>query len=181
MGAGIDDIDLNLEDFQQRVNSDLVGKVVNIASRCAGYITKKCDGKLSDTLADKELFAHFVAQSDSIAEKYENHEYGQAMRDIMALADKANQYIDEMKPWALAKEEGKEQQVQSIYSMGINLFKVLATYLKPVLPKTIEQAELFLNIEPLQWQESQALMNHNINKFKPLISRIETEKVVKLA
>jgi len=178
LSSGIDDIDLNLEDFQSRINSDLVGKLVNIASRCAGYISKKCDGQLSVTLADQALFDEFTAQADSIAEKMENREFGHAMRDIMALADKANQYIDDMKPWTLAKEEGKEQQVNDIYSMGINLFRVLATYLKPVLPHTVEQAEAFLNIEPLQWSDNATpLLGHKINKFKPLMTRIEADKI----
>ncbi|MDC9725778.1 MAG: methionine--tRNA ligase [Gammaproteobacteria bacterium] len=178
LSSGIDDIDLNLEDFQSRINSDLVGKFVNIASRCAGYINKKCDGQLSATLADSALFNEFTSQADTIAEKMENREFGHAMRDIMALADKANQYIDDMKPWALAKEEGKEQDVNAIYSMGINLFRVLATYLKPVLPKTVEQAEAFLNSEPLQWADiATPLLGHQINKFKPLMTRIEADKI----
>jgi methionyl-tRNA synthetase len=178
LSSGIDDIDLNLEDFQNRINSDLVGKVVNIASRCAGYINKKFDGQLSATLADTELFQHFTAQADTIADKMENREFGHAMRDIMALADKANQYIDDMKPWALAKEAGNEQQVHDIYSMGINLFRILITYLKPVLPTTVEQAEAFLNIEPLQWNDiATPLLNHTISKFKPLMTRIEADKI----
>ena len=178
LGSGIDDIDLSLEDFQTRINADLVGKVVNIASRCAGYLSKKCDGQLSDSLADVALFESFTNQAEVIAERYEKREYGQAMREIMALADRANQYIDEMKPWALAKEEGKEQEVQAIYSMGINLFRVLIAYLKPVLPKTAEQAEAFLNIEPLNWTDiASPLLGHTINKFTPLMTRIEKEKI----
>ncbi|HIC47804.1 MAG TPA: methionine--tRNA ligase [Methylophaga aminisulfidivorans] len=178
LGSGIDDIDLSLEDFQTRINADLVGKVVNIASRCAGYLSKKCDGQLSDSLADADLFDSFVNQAEPIAERYEKREFGQAMREIMALADRANQYIDEMKPWALAKEKGKEQEVQAIYSMGINLFRVLIAYLKPVLPKTAEQAESFLNIEPLNWTDiASPLLGHTINKFTPLMTRIEKEKI----
>ncbi|PHS70374.1 MAG: methionine--tRNA ligase [Methylophaga sp.] len=178
LGSGIDDIDLNLEDFQNRINSDLVGKVVNIASRCAGYINKKFEGKLSSSLADTRLFNEFTSQADAIASKMENREFGHAMRDIMALADKANQYIDEMKPWALAKEAGKEQQVHDIYSLGINLFRILMVYLKPVLPNTVVQAEIFLNIEPLQWADIDTpLLNHSINKFKPLMTRIEIDKI----
>lgn len=178
LGSGIDDIDLSLEDFQTRINADLVGKVVNIASRCAGYMSKKCDGQLSDSLADADLFDSFVNQAEAIAGRYEKREFGQAMREIMALADRANQYIDEMKPWALAKEEGKEQEVQAIYSMGINLFRVLIGYLKPVLPKTAEQAEAFLNIEPLIWADiASPLLGHTINKFTPLMTRIEKEKI----
>ncbi|WP_417510062.1 methionine--tRNA ligase [Methylophaga sp.] len=178
LGSGIDDIDLSLEDFQTRINADLVGKVVNIASRCAGYLSKKCDGQLSGSLADVALFESFTNQAEVIAERYEKREFGQAMREIMALADRANQYIDEMKPWALAKEEGKEQEVQAIYSMGINLFRVLIAYLKPVLPKTAEQAEAFLNIEALNWAViASPLLGHAINKFTPLMTRIEKEKI----
>lgn len=179
LGSGIDDIDLNLEDFQNRINADLVGKVVNIASRCAGFIAKRFDGKLANTLSEQALFNDFINQADIIAEKMENREFGHAMRDIMALADKANQYIDEMKPWALAKEEGKDQQVHDICTMGINLFRVLIAYLKPVLPTTAEQAESFLNIEPIVWSDiASPLLNHSINKFKPLMTRIETDKIV---
>ena len=178
LGSGIDDIDLNLEDFQSRINSDLVGKVVNIASRCAGFIKKRYEGKLSSTLSEPELFNAFIAEADTIADKMENREFGHAMRDIMALADKANQYIDEMKPWALAKEEGKEQQVHDICTMGINLFRVLMAYLKPVLPETAIQAEAFLNIAPMHWAElATPLLNHDINKFKPLMTRIESDKI----
>ncbi len=178
LGSGIDDIDLNLEDFQSRINSDLVGKVVNIASRCAGFIKKRFGGKLSASLSEPALFDDFISQAEIIAEKMEQREFGHAMRDIMALADKANQYIDEMKPWALAKEEGKDQQVHDICTMGINLFKVLIGYLKPVLPATAEQAEAFLNIKPLTWSEiASPLLNHDINKFKPLMTRIESDKI----
>ncbi|PCJ32900.1 MAG: methionine--tRNA ligase [Gammaproteobacteria bacterium] len=178
LSSGIDDIDLNLEDFQSRINSDLVGKVVNIASRCAGFIKKRFDGKLSSSLSEPALFDDFVAQADAIAEKMENREFGHAMREIMALADKANQYIDEMKPWALAKEEGKDKQVHDICTMGINLFRVLVAYLKPVLPETVSQAEAFLNIEPMQWSDiGSPLLSHEINKFKPLMTRIESDKI----
>ncbi|MCL4160691.1 UNVERIFIED_CONTAM: hypothetical protein GTU68_026761 [Idotea baltica] len=178
LGSGIDDIDLNLEDFQSRINSDLVGKVVNIASRCAGFIKKRYQGKLATTLSEPALFEAFIAQSDAIAARYENREFGQGMRDIMALADKANQYIDEQKPWALAKEEGQEQAVHDICTIGINLFRVLMAYLKPVLPETAKQAEAFLNITPLQWTDiATPLLDHEINKFKPLMTRIESDKI----
>lgn len=178
LGSGIDDIDLSLEDFQTRINSDLVGKVVNIASRCAGFLTKRFDGKLGAELSEPTLFTDFIKQSENIAKRYEDREFGQAMRDIMALADRANQYIDEMKPWVLAKEEGKEAEVQAICTMGINLFRILIVYLKPVLPKTAEQAEAFLNIEPMQWADIEApLLDHSINKFKPLMTRVEQDKL----
>ena len=178
LGAGVDDIDLNLEDFVARVNSDLVGKLVNIASRCAGFIKKKFDGQLSSNCTEQTLYDEFVTAGSSIAKLYEAREYGKAMREIMALADKANQYIDDKKPWVLSKEEGKEQQVQDSCSVGLNLFRVLVTYLKPVLPKLTEQSEAFLNIEPLQWDSiSQPLTNHTINKFKPLMTRIDEKQI----
>ncbi|MDX1749440.1 MAG: methionine--tRNA ligase [Methylophaga sp.] len=174
----IEDIDLSLEDFQSRINSDLVGKVVNIASRCAGFINKRFDGKLSDSLTDEALFNAFTDQSESIARRYDNREFAQAMREIMALADKANQYIDEQKPWVLAKEEGKDAEVQAVCSMGINLFRVLIAYLKPVLPRTAEQAEAFLNIDSLQWSDiGQPLLSHTIEPFKPLMTRVEQDKI----
>ncbi|MBL1457517.1 MAG: methionine--tRNA ligase [Methylophaga sp.] len=174
----IEDIDLSLEDFQSRINSDLVGKVVNIASRCAGFINKRFDGKLSDALADEVLFKAFTDQAESIAKRYDNREFAQAMREIMALADKANQYIDERKPWVLAKEDGKEAEVQAVCSMGINLFRVLIAYLKPVLPRTAEQAEAFLKIDALQWTDiGQPLLGHTIDPFKPLMTRVEQEKI----
>ncbi len=178
LGNGIDDLDLNLDDFILRVNSDLVGKVVNIASRCAGYIKKKCDGQLSAACSEPELYQSFVQAGDKIAELFDQREFSHAIREIMALADKANQYIDEQKPWALAKEEGKEQQVQDIYSVGINLFHVLMTYLKPVLPTMAEATESFLNIDAMTWAGiSEPLTGHEINKFKPLMTRVEQEKV----
>ena len=178
LGNGIDDLDLNLDDFIQRVNSDLVGKMVNIASRCAGYITKKCDGQLSANCSEETLYQSFVTAGDKIAELYEQREFSHAIREIMALADKANQYIDEQKPWGLAKEEGKESQVQDIYSVGVNLFRVLMTYLKPVLPTMAEASESFLNIGDMNWSDiATPLTNHTINKFKPLMTRVEQEKV----
>lgn len=174
----IEDIDLNLEDFQNRINADLVGKVVNIASRCAGFINKRFAGKLSSSLADETLFKQFTDQTESIAKRYDQREFAQAMRDIMALADKANQYIDEQKPWVLAKEEGKDAEVQAVCSMGINLFRLLIAYLKPVLPRTAEQAEAFLNIAPLQWADlATPLLGHTIAAFKPLMTRVEQEKI----
>ena len=178
LSSGIEDIDLNLEDFQNRINSDLVGKVVNIASRCAGFINKRFEGNLSNSLTEPSLYKEFVGKSTSIADKMESREFGHAMREIIGLADKANQYIDEKKPWTLAKEEGQEQQVHDICTMGINLFRVLIIYLKPVLPETAKQAETFLNISPLQWSDiPNPILNHGINKFKPLMTRIESDKI----
>ncbi|MGW8229043.1 MAG: methionine--tRNA ligase [Gammaproteobacteria bacterium] len=178
LGNGIDDIDLNLDDFQQRVNSDLVGKVVNIASRCAGFINKKFASKLAKECVEPKLYATFSEASSRIADMYENREFSHAVREIMALADHANQYIDTKKPWVLAKQEGMEQEVQDVCSMGLNLFRLLVTYLKPVLPKLAEASEAFLNIKPLMWNDiSTPLTNHTINKFKPLMTRVEKDKV----
>ncbi len=178
LSAKIDDIDLNLEDFKQRVNSDLVGKVVNIASRSAGFIVKKFDKTLSAYAVESQLYQEFVDQGEQIAKLYEARNYSQAMREIMKLADKANQYIDEHKPWQLVKEEGKEAQVHDVASLAINLFRVLMTYLKPVLPVMAEQVEVFLNVDSLNWQDiKHPLTKHKINKFKPLMSRIEDEQI----
>lgn len=177
LNSGITDLDLNLEDFAQRVNSDLVGKVVNIASRCAGFIAKKFDCKLSDEIAEPELLAEFVNAQESVAASFENREYSRAIREIMALADKANQYIDAKAPWVLIKDEATQRDAHLVCSMGINLFKLLMTYLKPVLPAMAEQVETFLNTE-LTWQSiNTALTNHEISKFKALMQRVEMDKV----
>ncbi|MFY8349666.1 methionine--tRNA ligase [Pseudoalteromonas sp. SSM20] len=177
LNSGITDLDLNLDDFAQRVNSDLVGKVVNIASRCAGFIAKKFDGKLSDEIAEPELLAEFVNAQESVAASFENREYSRAIREIMALADKANQYIDAKAPWVLIKDEATQRDAHLVCSMGINLFKLLMTYLKPVLPAMAEQVETFLNTE-LTWQSiNTALTSHEISKFKALMQRVEMDKV----
>ena len=178
LGSGIDDIDLNLQDFMQRVNSDLVGKVVNIASRCAGFINKRFDGRLAASMGEMSLYQEFVAAGDTIANHYERREYGHAMRAIMALADRANQYVDEKKPWVVAKQEGQEDELHQICSVGINLFRVLITYLKPVLPQTAEQAEAFLNGGVLQWSSvAEPLCDHRVNTFTPLMQRIDTKAI----
>ncbi len=178
LGPGVEDIDLNLEDFVQRVNADLVGKVVNIASRCAGFIHKRFGGTLSDALAEPALFDEFVAAGEAIADHYEKREYGRAVREIMKLADRANQYIDEQQPWVVAKEEGRDAELQAICSMGLNLFKVLIGYLRPILPGTAEKAEAFLRIDPQQWDQiGQPLLGHQVAKFKPLMTRVDPKKV----
>jgi len=175
--SGIVDLDLNLEDFSQKVNADLVGKVVNIASRCASFIAKKFDGKLSAELVEPELYADFINQGEVIAAAFEEREYARAIRDIMALADKANQYIDAKAPWVLAKDETKQQETHDVCSMGINLFRVLMHYLKPVLPAMAAEVEAFLQVE-LRWDSYQApLVNHQINSFKPLMQRVDPVKV----
>lgn len=173
----VEDLDLNLADFVQRVNADLVGKVVNIASRSAGFITKKHDGILSDTVTEPELIAQFVAAKTEIGDFYENREFGKAVKAIMALADIANQYIADQEPWALAKQEGTEQQVQDICSTGLNLFRMLMIYLQPIVPDMTAAAGNFLNA-PMTWQDLEApLVGHQINKFKPLMTRIETATI----
>jgi len=174
----VDDINLDLQDFQQRINSDLVGKVVNIASRCAGFIGKKFDGKLSASLPDETLYQKFTDASESIAQAYEERRYSKAMREIMALADLANQYVDEKQPWVLIKDAERQQEVQDICSQGINMFRALITFLKPVLPELAEKSETFLNAGELQWDSvSSPLLSHKINKFKPLMTRIEEDKI----
>ena len=176
--AKIDDIDLNLEDFKKRVNSDLVGKVINIASRSASFVVKKYNKELSDNCIEKSLYDEFVEAGSDIARHYEARNFSQAMRLIMKLADKANQYIDEKKPWQLAKIEGKEKEVHEITSLAINLFKVLITYLKPVLPEMAKNSEEFLNVDSLNWSDIESpLTNHKINKFKTLMTRIEDEQI----
>ena len=183
LSSRIDDIDLNLEDFAQRVNSDLVGKVVNIASRCAGFIVKQFDGKLSTQWSTEAqaLYTSFAAESEKIAKLYEGREFGQAMREIMALADKANEYIAETAPWVLAKEEGKETELHESVSVGINLFRVLMTYLAPVIPVTANKAKEFLNIDSWVWSDvQQPLMGHEITKFKALLTRLEMASIEKM-
>ena len=178
LNSNVVDMDLNLEDFAARVNSDLVGKMVNIASRCAGFIVKRFDGKLAEVSAAPELHTDFATASDAIALRFERREFSQAMRDIMALADKANQFIDEHKPWVLIKDSSKLDEVQQVCTAGINAFRSLCIYLKPVIPQLVEQAEAFLNVAPLQWADlQQPLLGHQINKFKPLITRIEQDAI----
>ena len=177
LSASVDDIDLNLEDFIQRVNSDIVGKVVNIASRCAGFLRNSFDSQLAPSCAEHALVQDFIAKGSAIAELYEQREFNKAMREILALADKANQYIDEKKPWVLAKQDGTEQQVHDVCSVGINLFRVLMTYLKPVLPAMAEKAETFLNCS-LDWTALESpLIGHQLATFVPLLTRIDSKKV----
>ncbi|MGE8464898.1 MAG: methionine--tRNA ligase [Pseudomonas putida] len=178
LGRGVDDLDLNLEDFVQKVNSDLVGKVVNIASRCAGFIHKGNEGVLVAGDAAPELTEAFLAAAPSIAEAYESRDFARAMREIMALADRANAWIADKAPWSLAKQEGKQDEVQAICAQGVNLFRQLVIFLKPVLPVLAADAEAFLNVAPLTWNDHQSrLENHRLNAFKALMSRIEPAKV----
>lgn len=178
LGRGVDDLDLNLEDFVQKVNSDLVGKVVNIASRCAGFIHKGNNGVLVATDIEPQLRASFRDAFPSIADAYEKRDFSRAMREIMALADLANAWIADKAPWALNKQEGKQQEVQEICALGIELFRQLVILLKPVLPNLAAAAEQFLNVQPLTWADlQQPLANHQLNTFVPLMTRIEPARV----
>jgi methionyl-tRNA synthetase len=174
LGPGIDDIDLNLEDFSTRVNSDLVGKVVNIASRCAGFINKRFDGRLATNVSDNSLSRQNVKAAQSISDAYERREFSRAMREIMAIADKVNQTIDEKQPWVVIKDPARQAEVQDVCTIGINCFRQLMILLKPVLPRLALQAEAFLNVEDLKWADLDAdLLDHQINRFTPLMTRIE--------
>ncbi|HLS98192.1 MAG TPA: methionine--tRNA ligase [Porticoccaceae bacterium] len=177
LSGGIEDLDLNLDDFVAKVNSDLVGKVVNIASRCAKFIEKGSDGMLAAEVSEAALWERATGAAPSIAEAYENREFGRAIREIMAIADAANEYIAAQEPWKLAKEAGREDEVRAICSLGVNLFRVLMIYLKPVLPAMAASAEAFLN-DTLAWPDTiEPLTNHRINPFTPLMQRVEKERV----
>ncbi|GHB62713.1 methionine--tRNA ligase [Psychrosphaera saromensis] len=180
LNSGITDLDLNLDDFGQKVNSDLIGKVVNIASRCAGFVKKRYDSKLSDNVDNPELLAEFQQAKESITTCYENREFAKAIREIMALADKANKYIDDKAPWVTVKDDALQQQTHDVCSMGINLFRILMVYLKPVLPNMAAEVESFLNSE-LTWDSvDNNLTGHEINKFKALMQRVDMDKVAKM-
>ncbi|MBD8480725.1 methionine--tRNA ligase [Pseudomonas coleopterorum] len=178
LGRGVDDLDVNLDDFVQKVNSDLVGKVVNIASRCAGFVHKGNNGVLVAANAAPELTQAFLDATPSIAEAYEVRDFARAMREIMALADRANAWIAEKAPWSLAKQEGRADEVQAVCAVGINLFRQLVIFLKPVLPELAREAERFLNVEPLTWNDHTTwLVDHSLNPFQALMTRIDPVKV----
>lgn len=173
-----EDIDLNLEDFTARVNSDLIGKYINIASRAAGFITKRFEGKLAADLGNEPLLAKLQASSETIAAHFEAREYSRAIREIMALTDEVNQFVDQNKPWEMAKQEGREADLQRVCSILINAFRLLTTYLKPVLPKLATDVEAFLNIPPLTWADSQSLLlDHTINAYNHLMVRIDPKNI----
>lgn len=173
----IDDLDLNLEDFVARVNSDVVNKLVNLASRTASFICKRFDGKLANALSEPVLYKTFTDASERIADAYEKREYSRAIRDIMALADEANRYVDEKAPWVMAKQEGQEAELSAVCSTTINLFRVLMTYLKPVMPELAARAEAFLNVT-LNWGDiEQPLLSHTVSPFKALFTRVDPAKV----
>lgn len=177
----IEDLDINFEDFTHRINADLVGKFINIASRTASFINKNFNSQLSATCAEPTLYQEFAEAGDEIVKRLDKMEFSHAMRHIMALADKANQYIDEKKPWSLMKDPAQKQAVQDVCTMGINLFRVLMIYLKPILPNTAKQVENFLNISPLMWNDkNQPLLNHTIREFQPLMNRIDPKQIEEL-
>ncbi|ARC06688.1 TPA: methionine--tRNA ligase [Neisseria meningitidis] len=177
LNSKIEDIDLNLQDFISRVNSDLVGKYVNIAARASGFIAKRFEGRLKD-VADSALLAKLTAQSEAIAECYENREYARALRDIMALADIVNEYVDANKPWELAKQEGQDERLHEVCSELINAFTMLTAYLAPILPKVAENAAKFLNLEAITWVNTrETLGEHAINKYEHLMQRVEQKQV----
>ena len=174
----MEDIDLNLDDFSARVNSDLVGKFINIASRSAGFIAKRFGGKLGQVPAGQELLARMQQAAGGIAELYEAREYGRALREVMALADLANQYVDSNKPWEIAKQEGREAELHEVCTVALNAFRLLTLYLKPVLPKLAENVEAFLNIAPLVWTDAGHLLaGHAINEYQHLMTRIDPKQI----
>ena len=178
LGSRIEDIDVNFDDFANRINADLVGKFVNIASRCASFLNKHFASKLAATCSDPTLYQQFAEAGTALAEKFEALEFNQAMRQIMALADRANQYIDEKKPWALIKDSQGKAEAHDVCTMGLNLFRLLMIYLKPVLPHTAKQVETLLNIAPLTWADkNKPLLNHAIGEFQPLMTRIMPEQI----
>ena len=177
LNSKIEDIDLNLQDFISRVNSDLVGKYVNIAARASGFIAKRFEGRLKD-VSGSALLAKLAAESDTIAEQYENREYARALRDIMALADAVNEYVDANKPWELAKQEGQDERLHEVCSELINAFTMLTAYLAPVLPQTAANAARFLNLDAITWANTrETLGEHTINKYEHLMQRVEQKQV----
>ncbi|STX30211.1 methionyl tRNA synthetase [Legionella beliardensis] len=181
LNGRVDDLDLNFDDFINRINADLVGKVVNIASRCAGFINKRFDNQLAETLSEPTLYQDILSVRGDIISAYLNRDYAKAIRQIMECADRINQYIDAKKPWVLAKNSEQLPEVQAICTMGLNLFRILMTYLKPVLPLMAAQTEVFLNCEPLTWANLDTpLVNRAIKPFTPLMVRVERDKVTAL-
>jgi len=177
----LEDFDLNFEDFRLKINADLVGKVVNIASRCAGFIAKHFDNSLSEKCAEPDLLQNFIDAGNEISMAYEHLEFSRAIRIIMSLADQANQYIDTKKPWQLIKDENHKAEVQAICSVGLNMFRLLIIYLKPILPELAKNAEAFLNLPEQTWEDHKnILLDHKINEFKPLMQRVEAADIEKI-
>ena len=181
LGSGVDDIDMNLEEFTTRVNAEIVGKLVNIASRCAGFVTRGHGGQLAAALPDPALYAEFVNAGVAIAQLYETREYASAVREIMALADRANQYIDQHKPWLLAKDPERASEVQAVCTQGLNLFRVLMTYLAPVLPAMADRAAKFLGSGQISWRSVESpLLASSIRAYEPLATRLDVKQVNEL-
>ena len=177
-GSGVADLDLNLDDFVAKVNADIVGKFVNIASRCAGFINTRFDGLLADNLPDAATYAQFENEFKAIRQSYLEGETAQVLRQIMALADIANRYIDEQKPWVLAKDSDQSGALHGVCTQALNLFRVLAVALKPILPQVATQAEAFLNAPILQWTDFNApLLDHRIAAYSPLFTRIDPKNI----
>ena len=181
LGEGVADIDLSFQDYTNRVNSDLVGKIVNIASRCSGFLDRLFDGRLGPVLDTPDLFARAAAQADVIADDFEARAYNRAVRRITAIADEANKWIDERKPWEIARDEGRRDELQAVLTTGINLFRTLMVYLKPVLPRTAEKVEAFLEVEPLAWTDAgQPLLDHRIRRYEALTTRVDESKIAQM-
>jgi methionyl-tRNA synthetase len=181
LGPGMDDIDLNFDDFVARVNSDLVGKLVNIASRCSGFISKRFQGRLAARLEDPGLYGEFVAASETVASHFEAREYSKAIRAIMALADRANRYIEDRKPWAMAKDDEQQENVHLVCTQGLNLFRVLVIYLTPVIPGVAEDARTLFGESPWQWRSAATpLLDHDIAPYEPLLTRVDSRQVEKM-
>ena len=181
LGPSMEDIDLNTDDFIARVNSDLIGKLVNIASRCSGFINKQFDNKLSESIDNQDLHNEFIDSSDSIAQHYESREFSKAMRQIMLLADKANRYIEEKKPWLMIKDESQAHEVQRVCTQGLNLFRTLMIYLTPVIPGIADKSKELFNEKKWEWSDiSSPILGKKIQKYKPLLTRIDKEKVKKM-
>ena len=178
---GLDDIDLSLEDFTSRFNAEVVGKVVNIGSRCAGFLTRSFEGRLAETLPEPGLFAEFVAARPRIQALYEARDYAAAVREVMALADKANQYIDTQKPWLLAKDPARAAEVQTVCTQGLNLFRSLVGFLKPVMPQLAAGAEAFLQAPITRWEHLDTpLLNHAIRTYEALATRLDAKVAAQL-
>ena len=181
LGPSMEDIDLNTDDFIARVNSDLIGKLVNIASRCSGFINKQFDNKLSESIDNQNLHNEFIDSSGSIAQHYESREFSKAMRQIMLLADKANRYIEEKKPWLMIKDESQAHEVQRVCTQGLNLFRTLMIYLTPVIPGIADKSKELFNEKKWEWSDiSSPILGKKIQKYKPLLTRIDKEKVKKM-
>jgi len=180
LNGTMEDIDLNLGDFTAKVNSDLIGKYVNIASRTAGFVSKKFGGALAGRIDDpdgKRLLDEFAAAEPLIAEAYENRDFGKAVREIMRLADRANEYVNDRAPWVLAKQEGQEAKLHETCTVSLNLFRLLTLYLKPILPKLAGEVEAFLNVRPLAWADTRSVLDGRINEYAHLMTRLETRQI----